>query len=192
MDAFLAIASRRDERRYRPDPLPGDVVARILDAGRLSGSGSNRQPWTFVIPTSRERLEQVAEGVYEPGNIHADTESCFRILADSDFGFIHQVLVYRGSHAGSVSSWNRKMNSYAPAAILDLVRHGPRYLEPGELAAQLDLRLGYYYAFLAKSVWMKRDREYWDYHAAARRKAGRPISRLRIAAAMLRNWLRMK
>ena len=70
MDAYLAIASRRDERRYRPDPLPAEVVERILDAGRLSGSASNRQPWTFVIPTSRERLGRVAETVFEPDNIH--------------------------------------------------------------------------------------------------------------------------
>ena len=69
MDAYLAIASRRDERRYRPDPLPDQVVARILDAGRLSGSASNRQPWTFVIPTSRERLERIADTVFEPDNI---------------------------------------------------------------------------------------------------------------------------
>ena len=70
MDAYLAIASRRDERRYRPDPLPEDVVEHILDAGRLSGSASNRQPWTFVIPSSRERLDRIAEAVFEPGNIH--------------------------------------------------------------------------------------------------------------------------
>jgi nitroreductase len=70
MDAYLAIASRRDERRYRPDPLPDHVVNRILDAGRLSGSSSNRQPWTFVIPSSPERLSRVAEAVFEPGNIH--------------------------------------------------------------------------------------------------------------------------
>lgn len=70
MDAFLAIASRRDERRYRPDPLPDATVERILDAGRLSGSAGNRQPWTFVVPTTRERLDRLADGVFEPGNIH--------------------------------------------------------------------------------------------------------------------------
>ena len=56
MDAYLAIASRRDARRYRSDPLPEASVTRILDAGRLSGSAGNRQPWTFVVPTARERL----------------------------------------------------------------------------------------------------------------------------------------
>jgi nitroreductase len=71
MDTFLAIASRRDERRYRPDPLPESTVERILDAGRLSGSAGNRQPWTFVLPTGRERIERLAEGVYEPTNIRS-------------------------------------------------------------------------------------------------------------------------
>jgi nitroreductase len=69
VDTFLAIASRRDQRRYRPEPLPDEVVTRILDAGRLSGSGSNRQPWTFVVVESRERIEALARGVYAPGNV---------------------------------------------------------------------------------------------------------------------------
>ena len=69
MDTYLAIASRRDQRRYRPGPLPDDVVTRILDAGRLSGSGSNRQPWTFLVVESRERIEALARGVFAPGNV---------------------------------------------------------------------------------------------------------------------------
>ena len=69
MDAFLAIASRRDQRRYRREALPGDAVARILDAGRLAGSASNRQPWTFVVPESRARVEAIAETVYVPDNV---------------------------------------------------------------------------------------------------------------------------
>jgi nitroreductase len=69
VDTYLAIASRRDQRRYEPGPLPDEVVARILDAGRLSGSGSNRQPWTFLVVESRERIEALAAGVYAPGNV---------------------------------------------------------------------------------------------------------------------------
>ena len=69
MDTYLAIASRRDQRRYRPEPLPEEVVERILDAGRLSGSGSNRQPWTFLVVESRARVEAVARGVFAPDNV---------------------------------------------------------------------------------------------------------------------------
>ena len=69
VDTYLTIASRRETRRYSDRPLPPDVVDRILDAGRLSGSGSNRQPWTFYVVESRELLEQLADVVYEPGNV---------------------------------------------------------------------------------------------------------------------------
>ena len=71
MDTYLAIASRRDQRRYLPEPLPAAVVQRILDAGRLAGSSKNRQPWTFVIPESRERVEAIADAVYVPENVLA-------------------------------------------------------------------------------------------------------------------------
>jgi nitroreductase len=69
VDTLLAIASRRDERRYEPDPLPDDVVTRILDAGRLAGSASNRQPWTFVLPDGDDRREALAPCVFVPDNV---------------------------------------------------------------------------------------------------------------------------
>ena len=69
MDTLLAIASRRDERRYLPEPLPDDVAVRILDAGRLAGSASNRQPWVFVVPEAHERVEALARAVYVPDNV---------------------------------------------------------------------------------------------------------------------------
>jgi nitroreductase len=69
VDTFLAIASRRETRRYLQRPLPGEIVERILDAGRLAGSAKNRQPWTFVIVESADRREGLAAAVYEPDNI---------------------------------------------------------------------------------------------------------------------------
>lgn len=69
VDTFLAIASRRDARRYLPEPVSEDLVTRILDAGRLSGSAGNRQPWTFVLVQSRGRVEALARCVYEPQNV---------------------------------------------------------------------------------------------------------------------------
>ena len=69
MDVRLAIASRREVRRYSREPVPAEVLERVLDAGRLAGSAGNRQPWTFVIPVSRERLERLAGAAYERGNV---------------------------------------------------------------------------------------------------------------------------
>jgi nitroreductase len=69
VDTLLAIASRRDQRRYHSDPLPDDVATRILDAGRLSGSASNRQPWTFMLVEARDRVEALAGCVFAPDNV---------------------------------------------------------------------------------------------------------------------------
>jgi nitroreductase len=68
MDTFLAIASRREVRDYDGRPIPDDVVRRILDAGRLSASGSNRQPWRFVL-VSGQAQEALAGTVFEPENV---------------------------------------------------------------------------------------------------------------------------
>lgn len=66
MDTFLAITSKRDERRYDPRPLEPEVVERILDAGRLSGNSRNRQAWEFVVVSDLEALAQV---VRAPENV---------------------------------------------------------------------------------------------------------------------------
>ncbi len=71
MDTRLAVASKRDWRSYSDRPVPADVQSRILDAGRLSGSSQNKQPWTFVVVESPEARERVAELVYAPGNVRS-------------------------------------------------------------------------------------------------------------------------
>lgn len=66
MDTFLAIASKRDERRYADRPVAEEDVRRILDAGRLSGSSRNTQNWRFVVISDKAAL---AEAVYAPENV---------------------------------------------------------------------------------------------------------------------------
>jgi nitroreductase len=61
VDTYLAVASKRDWRSYADRPVPPEVERRILDAGRVSGSAMNRQPWVFVVvesPEAKERLHR--------------------------------------------------------------------------------------------------------------------------------------
>ncbi|MEW6581525.1 MAG: nitroreductase family protein [Actinomycetota bacterium] len=69
MDTALAIASKRDVREYAPHPLPGEVLDRILDAGRVSGSARNGQPWEFVVAVSPEARERLSAAAYSPRNL---------------------------------------------------------------------------------------------------------------------------
>lgn len=71
MDTALAIASRRDHRRFDPRPLPDDAVAAVLDAGRLAGSARNRQPWTFFVARGPAARAALAPCVYVPSMVVA-------------------------------------------------------------------------------------------------------------------------
>jgi nitroreductase len=49
-----AIRQRRSIRRFRDDPVPLEMIDEILEAARLAPSGSNRQPWRFLVVTDPE------------------------------------------------------------------------------------------------------------------------------------------
>jgi nitroreductase len=60
MEFYDLIRSRESIRNYDPEKkVPDDVLNRILEAGRLAPSASNRQPWTFVLVSSDEKLKEV-------------------------------------------------------------------------------------------------------------------------------------
>jgi nitroreductase len=69
VDAYLAAASKRDEREYAERPVPEDAVRRILDAGRIAGSAKNRQPWRFLVLGDRGLVDEVAQTVHAPPNL---------------------------------------------------------------------------------------------------------------------------
>jgi nitroreductase len=60
MEVFDAIRTLLAVRSYRDKPVPDAVVRRILEAGRMSGSASNRQPWHFIVVQERDTLRKVA------------------------------------------------------------------------------------------------------------------------------------
>jgi nitroreductase len=60
MDVLEAIHTVLAVRVYRPDPLPEEVVSAIVEAGRLTGSSMNRQPWHFVVVDDKATIEQLA------------------------------------------------------------------------------------------------------------------------------------
>ena len=59
MDALEAIRKRRSVRKYTGDPIPREDLEKIVDAGRLAASGSNRQPWDFIVVTDRGMIDQL-------------------------------------------------------------------------------------------------------------------------------------
>jgi nitroreductase len=60
-DLFEAIYTTRAMRRLKPDPVPRDIVMRIIEAATMAPSNSNRQPWIFMIVTAAETRQFVAQ-----------------------------------------------------------------------------------------------------------------------------------
>jgi nitroreductase len=69
MDAYLAIASKREVRSYDARPLSSDARRRILEAGRVAGSSKNRQARRFVVLCDPALVAKAAACVYAPDNV---------------------------------------------------------------------------------------------------------------------------
>ncbi len=59
MDVFEAVRTLLAVRRYQDKPVPEATVRRIVEAGRLTGSSMNMQPWHFVVVQDRATLRQL-------------------------------------------------------------------------------------------------------------------------------------
>ena len=77
MDVYEALYTTRAMRRVKPDPIPMDVQARILDAAVRAPSGGNTQNWRFMLvddpavkaaigPIYREALGALWTTYYKP------------------------------------------------------------------------------------------------------------------------------
>ena len=54
-----AIQQRRSIRKFKPDPVPDELIAQMLEAARLAPSGTNRQPWRFQVIKAQDMKERI-------------------------------------------------------------------------------------------------------------------------------------
>lgn len=77
MELTEALYTTRAMRRVRPDPIPLDVQARIMDAAIRAPSGGNQQNWRFLLvddpdakaalgPLYRDSIDQLWKTIYAP------------------------------------------------------------------------------------------------------------------------------
>jgi nitroreductase len=59
MDVFEAARTMLAVRRYQDRPVPEATLRRVIEAGRLTGSAKNVQPWHFVVVQDPETLRQL-------------------------------------------------------------------------------------------------------------------------------------
>jgi nitroreductase len=111
MDIFDAVRTVLAVRSYDDRPIPDDVVHRIVEAGRLTASSINLQPWHFVVVQDRETLQQLAKAVTSGPYIdQAPLAVAIAVERDSVFGVSDgsravQSMVLTAWDAGVGSNW---------------------------------------------------------------------------------------
>jgi len=59
MEVFAAVRTILAVRSYQDKPVPVAVTRKIVEAGRLTGSSMNGQPWHFIVVEDQEVLRQL-------------------------------------------------------------------------------------------------------------------------------------
>ena len=79
MDALEALKNRRSIRKYKPEPVPKELVEQAVDCARLAPTANNVQPWEFVVVTDAARRKAIA-GLTDWGKFIADAPVCVAVL----------------------------------------------------------------------------------------------------------------
>jgi len=115
MEFMDVIRARRSIRRYKPDPVPEDVLNQILEAARLAPSGGHRQPWHFIVvrdPEVKSRLDIPAWAAEAPIIIVGCTDpevSPRWHIVDLSIAFEHIVLA--AANFGLGTCWIGKLGA---------------------------------------------------------------------------------
>ncbi|MBF8269291.1 MAG: Nitroreductase protein [Gammaproteobacteria bacterium] len=60
-DILDVITSRKSIRRFKSDPVPEDVIDKVLEAARWAPTGENYQPWRFVVIRNQETRNKIGD-----------------------------------------------------------------------------------------------------------------------------------
>ncbi len=80
---FEILGSTRAMKRLKPDPIPEELLRKMLDAGTKAPSGVNTQPWEFLVVRDPETKKWIQERY-----LHV-TQELFGPLVDSLEGVDH-------------------------------------------------------------------------------------------------------
>jgi nitroreductase len=100
METIESIRARRSIRRFRSEPVPRDLIERVLDAAVQAPSAKNRQPWRFVVLEGAEKehlahlMLQGAVYLKERGENVGSCEGSARVVAQAPA----TILIFNAAH----------------------------------------------------------------------------------------------
>ena len=86
MEVFAAIRTVLAVRRFQGSVVSAEIRDRIVEAGRLSGSSINLQPWHFIVLEERDALRQVG-AIMKTGPYIANASFAVVVLVEKDSAY---------------------------------------------------------------------------------------------------------
>lgn len=104
MDAYECVVSKLDVREFDSKIVPAQVKLKVLEAGRMTGSGKNVQHWKFILVQERENLSRLAEDS-TTGKWVEHANFAVIVLTDPKYGF-HLIDAGRAAQDMQIAAWN--------------------------------------------------------------------------------------
>lgn len=140
MDAYQVVITKRDVRNFSSEEVPEEIQMRVLEAGRLSGTGKNIQHWRFVLIRDEQNLKRLAEssvtGMWVEGANFAVI-----VLTDPKLGF-HKIDAGRAAEDMQLAAWSEGVVSCIYTGIKDdMMRE--HFSVPQDLSSTIVVGFGY-------------------------------------------------
>ncbi|MDG6898742.1 MAG: nitroreductase family protein [Nitrososphaerota archaeon] len=140
MNATDAVKTKLDVREFDPRPVPSEVKRAVLEAARLTQSGTNSQHWRFVLVQEPRNLAQLAEDSTSGGWV-AKANFAVIICTDPKKSY-HVIDAARAAQDMQLTAWDHGIASglYTGIKQPDLRRD---FGIPGELTVTIIVGFGY-------------------------------------------------
>jgi nitroreductase len=142
MNVSQAIHLKRAVRQFKDEPLPGDVVHAILNAGRRAQSSKNSQPWHFIAISDKVTLKALSACGPWAGHLAGAALGVALVSEDPNQRF--QILFDLGQAAAymQLAAWELGVGS-CPAMIYEPEQARRILGFPPELHLRFALSFGY-------------------------------------------------
>jgi len=104
MDTYRCIRTRRTTRTFSPTDVPEQTIRKILEAGRLTPSARNLQPWHFVAIQDRSMLKQLG-ALCTTGRFIEQASCAVAVVTDPSNNW-HEIDGARAVQNMELAGWN--------------------------------------------------------------------------------------
>ncbi|HEC21891.1 MAG TPA: nitroreductase [Chloroflexi bacterium] len=134
MEFAEVIRKRYAVRAYRSDPIPGEMLAQVLEAARLAPTAANRQPFRLIVIHTKGREEELSRIYYREWFTQAPIVICAcavpaegwvresdgRRYTDVDVAIVMDHLTLAAADLGLGTCWVANFDPQAAREVLGL------------------------------------------------------------------------